>query len=829
MKNEKQQVYLICNAHLDPVWLWEWEEGAAEAVSTFRTAAELCEANEAFVFNHNEVTLYRWVQEYEPALFKRIQQLVKAGRWHIMGGWFLQPDCNMPSGESQVRQILAGKSYFKKYFDVEPSTAINFDPFGHSRGLVQILAKSGYDSYLFGRPRADDLTLPEDDFVWEGFDGSRVMATRFTGWYESPLGQARSTIIGRMEQEVGRSPLAVLWGVGNHGGGPSRKDIQDVAQLIEERDNVEIRHATPELYFKSLSEKRTNLPVHSDDLNPWAVGCYTSQVLIKQRHRQLENAFFRVEKMVSAAAMQGRMDWPRTGLEEALHDLLNTQFHDILPGSSIERVEQSALRQADHGLEILSRLQAKAFFALAEGERKAEEGEIPVLVYNPHPVTISRTVECEFNLADRNRDSGTFMDVDVLCVGEPLPAQVEKELSTADCEWRKRIVFSAELRPGMNRFDCVPRQVPDKPAPSLNTCDGKIIFETDSLRVIINEKTGLLDRYCVNGVEYTQPNAFQPLVLNDNDDPWGMLSDRFRDVAGCFELMSPEEAAAFSGIPGSPVGPVRIVEDGAVRLVVEVLFSYGDSFICQQYKLPKLGTEIEVESRVYWFEKNRLLKLSVPVCGSAHRYLGQTAYGVQDLPVNGREAVAQKWVATVSKEGNMLSCINEGVYGSDFSEDGLRMTLLRSPAYSAHPDGDGMIQIPQDRYLPRSDQGRRTFRFWLNGGPSAQRMEQIESEALAHNEKPPALSFFPPGAGPPARPPVVLSDSTVQMSALKKSEDDDGFVVRLFEPTGQARSVTLTLPIHSRSEKIEMDPFEIKTLHIQAGTGVLTERNLLER
>ena len=157
-----KRVHLICNAHLDPVWLWEWQEGAAETISTFRTAVELCEKNKTFIFNHNEVVLYQWIEEFDPALFCRIQAQVKAGRWHIMGGWYLQPDCNMPSGESFVRHILHGKRYFKEKFGVNVTTAINFDPFGHTRGLVQIMAKSGFDSYLFGRPQ--ELKLPDSQW-----------------------------------------------------------------------------------------------------------------------------------------------------------------------------------------------------------------------------------------------------------------------------------------------------------------------------------------------------------------------------------------------------------------------------------------------------------------------------------------------------------------------------------------------------------------------------------------------------------------------------------------------------------------------------------------
>jgi alpha-mannosidase len=188
------RLHLICNAHLDPVWLWEWEEGAAEANSTFRVAADLCEEFSGFVFNHNEVTLYRWVEEYEPALFARIQRLVAEGKWHIMGGWYLQPDCNMPSGESFVRQILVGKGYFKDKFGVEPTTAINFDPFGHNRGLVQILRKAGYDSYLFCRPGQDDCALPSDDFTWVGFDGSEIMGHRSSSFYNQPLGKAHEKV-----------------------------------------------------------------------------------------------------------------------------------------------------------------------------------------------------------------------------------------------------------------------------------------------------------------------------------------------------------------------------------------------------------------------------------------------------------------------------------------------------------------------------------------------------------------------------------------------------------------------------------------------------------
>jgi len=829
MKKTAQKIHLICNAHLDPVWLWEWEEGAAEAISTFRTAAELCEKNDTFVFNHNEVTPYKWVQEYEPALFKRIQKLVAAGRWHIMGGWYLQPDCNMPSGESFVRQILLGKAYFKKHFGVEPSTAINFDPFGHTRGLVQILAKSGFDSYLFGRPQPKFQKLPDDNFTWVGYDGSEIMATRFKFPYNSPLGQAKEKIEQHIVDYPAEQISAVLWGVGNHGGGPSRFDVRQVNKLISETKDKKIIHSTPEAYFKELGKARGELPKHKNDLNPWAAGCYTSQIRIKQKHRLLENELYMLEKMASTASAQGLMKYPYDEIHQALCDLMVIEFHDILPGSSIEPVEEAAIRQADHGLEIASRLKARAFFALAAGQKKAKEGEIPILVYNPHPFTITQPVECEFQLADLNMDGG-FYQVDVYQRGKKLPTQVEKELCDIPAEWRKRVAFSAELAPGMNRFDSRLTKIPEKPSPALKAKGGKIVFKTKELEVVINTKTGLVDRYRVGGVDCTGKNAFEPIVIADNEDPWGMVVSSFSDIAGRFKLASKAAGTKFSGVKGPAIDSVRIIEDGPSRSVVEAVFAYDLSYIMQRYKLPKQGTEVEVETQVYWNEKDKMLKLSVPTAGREQKYLGQVAYGVQELPTNGDEAVAQKWVAVVSKKDNLaLTCINNGTYGSDFSPAGLRLSLLRSPGYAAHPGDDHMGHMQRDRYTPRCDQGRRSFKFWFNAGKAKSRLEKIDREALAKNEKPMALSFFPPGLGKAPKPLAVLSDGVVQMAALKRAESNGDIIVRLFEPTGKARSTTLSLLAMAKQLKVSLGAFEIKTLRISPRSGLVREVNLLEK
>lgn len=823
-----KRVHLICNAHLDPVWQWEWEEGVAAAVSTFRTAADLCEQFDEFIFCHNEAVLYAWVEEYEPELFARIQRLVKEGKWHIMGGWYLQPDCNMPSGESFVRQIVLGKSYFKEKFGVEPSTAINFDPFGHNRGMAQILAKSGYDSYLFCRPGEPDLPLESDQFVWVGFDGSEILATR-AAHYNSPLGGARQKAQSEIERTQGWRHVPVLWGVGDHGGGPSRGDLADLRDFIAESTDPAVLHSTPEAYFADLATIKDSLPRRADDINPWAVGCYTSQVRIKQRHRLLENELYATEKMAASASAQGLMDYPSDDLAEAGRDLAFCEFHDILPGSSVQSVEDMSLRVLDHGLEIISRAKARAFFALASGQPKANEGEIPFLVYNPHPYPVRTVVECEFQLDDIIWTE-QFTAATVYAGSRPIPCQHEKEAGNLALDWRKRVAFVADLAPScMNRFDCKLEVLPSKPKHTLEPTGDKIIFKGEQVEAIISTKTGLLDSYKIGGVEYIGKGAFEPLVMMDDEDPWGMRTRGYREVVGRFELMSDEDGTRFSGVTAGTIPSVRVIEDGEVRSVVEAVFGYGDSAVCQQYLLPKIGTELEVRTRVHWNEKTRMLKLSVPVPDGGYRYLGQVAYGVQELPSNGDEAVAQKWTAVVSDERNTaLTCINDGIYGSDFSDDGLRLTLLRSPGYCAHPIADRPL-LPQDRYMPRIDQGERLYRFWLNGGETTDRLAIVDREALARNEKPYALSFFPSGLGEMPKQLVILSDDAIQMTAAKLSEDGADLIIRLFEPTGSERETLLSLPFCGLEQKITMRPFEIKTLRVNPTKRTITETDLLER
>ena len=820
-----KRLHLICNAHLDPVWLWEWEEGAAEALSTFRCAADFCDEFDGFVFNHNEAVLYRWVQEYEPALFKRIHRLIQQGKWHVMGGWWLQPDCNLPSGESLVRQILLGKTWFKNNLGVEPRSAMNVDPFGHSRGLVQILAKSGHDSYLFCRPLVSDQVLPGQDFRWLGYDGSEVLGHRVLEWYNSGLGKAGEKIsswLQRRRTELPNEDLGmILWGVGNHGGGPSRQDLRELAKIQKESRDWQVLHSTPEAYFKEVAPRREQLPIHAKDLNPWGVGCYTSQIRIKQLHRQLENELYATEQMAAAAFFQQRMAWPETELSRAQEDLLFSEFHDILPGSSIQRVEDTSIRLLNHGLEEISRIKGRAFFALAQGQAKAKAGEIPVLVYNPHPFSVTVEISVEFQLQDQNwKDE--FTNIVAYHKGRALPTQVEKEASNLTLDWRKKVVFRATLAPSaMNRFDCKLHIILAKPVPEA----ARLTVKTADLDAAIDPHSGLLSRWKVQGHDFATAAIGTPLVIKDNEDPWGMSVHAFRTVSGSFTLLTPTAAARFAGVRAAELAPVRVIEDGPVRKVIEALFGYGLSRLQLRWLLPKNGSAIGLEVRVLWNEKDSMLKLSVPTGLAKSRLRGQVAYGVDDLPSDGNEVVAQQWVA-VTNERFAVTVVNNGTYGSDCLNGELRLSLLRSPAYSAHPINDRPL-VPQDRLTPRIDQGERQFSFRLMAGPATTCLAAIDRQAVVFNRPPMALSFFPAGGGSAAQPGFLLSDDLCQLTACKRAENGKGLILRIFNPSAEPRRTTLRVPVVGASLALRLSPFEIRTLRLRGTT--FTEVDLLEK
>lgn len=819
-----KKLHLICNAHLDPVWQWEWEEGAAEALSTFRIAADFCEEYDNFVFCHNEALLYQWIEEYDPALFKHIQELVMKDKWHIMGGWQLQPDCNMPSGESFVRQILSGRKYFLEKFGKAPTVAINFDPFGHSRGLVQIMKKSGYEGYLFMRPDSGFMELPNDEFKWVGYDGSEITAVRLPGGYGSGKGKAAIKALDYIERCNEDDFFICLWGIGNHGGGPSKEDIENLNALAleKEKEGVTLIHSTPEKYFAEVEEKRT-LPKVEKSLNSWAPGCYTSMIRVKQKHRKAENEFFLAECMASHAANEGLMEYPEKELAQALYDITLIEFHDTLPGSSIQPAEEMSMRTFDHALEILSRIKAKAFFALASGQEKAPSDKIPVFIYNPYPYKVSGDFFCEFMLWDQIWEDKFLKPIVYDENGRICPSQCEKEHSTLPLEWRKRVVFNAELEPmKMNRFECGFEEI-KRNVPFLKSDDTHFIFESGTQTIRISKSTGLIDEYSDKNENYVKNGAFSLEVWKDNHDPWYMENHSWLEKIGEFNLLDKKQTKEFCHI-NNEIEPVHVIESGCVRTTVEAVFGYNNSKAVVKYIMSEKD-KLKIDIRVVWDEKQKMLKLNIPSSFGADTCIGEHAYGREKLFGSLKENVSQKYLVEC-KDDKAILCINNGVYGSSFDDENgeLKITLLRSPSYCAHPIGDRVV-MPQDRYMPYMEQGERDFSFMFDIGDSSDILEKASRTAQHFNAAPMALSFYPTGVGKKPESPVLIAENNIiNITAFKKADNGDGYIVRLFNPTENPQSAKLKF--YENEVSLNFAPFEIKTF--RALKEYLTETDLME-
>ncbi len=790
-----KKIHLLCNAHLDPIWLWARNEGIAEAISTFRVAADFCEKYDNFIFNHNESVLYEWVEENEPELFKKIQELVKKGKWRIMGGWYLQPDCTMPSAEGFLRQIETGNAYFKEKFGIKPTTAINFDPFGHTRGLVQILRKTGYHSYLFMRPH--NVVGNDTDFIWRGYDGSEIIGHSMWGGYNCARGEVTKKI-DRFLNDSHDGANLMLWGVGNHGGGPSKIDLDSIEEYIKNHPEIIIEHSYCENYFSEVNTKELN--TYGKSLVHCMVGCYTTMAKVKQNYRALENELVTCEKMLALSGVE----YDKKELKAAEKALLFSQFHDILPGTMIKAGEDEILRLLGYGREIVSRLTAKAFFKLCEGQKKAVDGEIPVLVFNPHPYPITKEVQVEFQLADQNWNEGETTLVNIKDEeGNYLPCQNEKESSSLTMDWRKRICFRAELKPmSINRFDCElhVEKIDKRPILPLEETDTHFIFKNNKISVLINKKTGLIDKYDANGVNLLKENSGKILVYKDNEDPWGMTNDGFYDRTGEFEPLSKEGANIFAGYPDAACNNVHVIENGEVRTKIQATFKNRNSFAIVAYTLSKEDSYIDIDIKILANDVNTLYKLSFDTNFEAPLFIGQTAYGREELLKEEKEITFQKWCA-FKDDNKAFAIMNKSTYGGSGIDNTLNVTLMRTPVYSAHPINSRPI-TDNDRFHNHIDMGERDFSYRLTPD-----LENIDTEAEIFNQPPYALSFFPSGNGEKLDNGIEISNKEIVLSCYKKNEQGN-YLLRLFNSSDN--NETATLFINGKVKEINFTPFEAK-------------------
>ena len=344
------------------------------------------------------------------------------------------------------------------------------------------------------------------------------------------------------------------------------------------------------------------------------------------------------------------------------------------------------------------------------------------------------------------------------------------------------------------------------------------------MQVVINTATGLVDTYAVKGRNFCKPGSLQLITQPDTFNSWGISPCDFTG-SSAFTLLSPHEGSAFSGLFEVVVPSVRIIEDGDVRTVVEAVFGYHDSYAYQRYLLPKHGTSFDVETGVYWNEKDQHLKLRIDTMLEKAGYIGQVPFGRDTLASNGEEAVAHKWVALQDGD-TAFSVLNTGTYGSNAKNGTIGLTLLRSAGFSAGDCAEKALR--EIRFHPRMEQGERIFRFRVNAGNADTLLHAIDSEALAYNERPYVVPFCPSGRGEKPAPAIVLDNTGIMLSCMKLAEDRQGIILRLYECEGKVQSTGIRLMGGAVTETLSFKPFEIRTFRLNPATNVLAETTLLE-
>lgn len=804
-------LHMIGNAHLDPVWLWQWPEGFQEAKATVRSALDRINEFPEFIFTSSSPAIYEWIEENDPAIFEEIKARVAEGRWKLCGGWWVQPDCNIPSGESFVRHGLYGQRYFQEKFGLIASVGYNVDSFGHAGTFPQIFRKMGIDSYIFMRPGPHEMELPGPIFWWESNDGSRVLTYRIPHAYTAgrSIEELREHILSNAAEARADYPeMMCFYGVGNHGGGPTIANLHAIAEWNNDPEFPTMIQSSPREFLDRVLASGIDIPVVHDDLQHHASGCYSVHSGIKRWNRQAENLLLSAEKWSSVATRLLGRPYP-ADLTGAWKQVLFNQFHDILAGTSLEAAYDDARDTYGEAMAIARRRQTHALHAIAwQIDIPLREETTPIVVFNPHAWPVSATVELEIGNFGRNTRSFALENDQ----GALVPVQLVQSQATVD-HWRHRIAFTTDLPPlGYRTFHASQPETAPEPQTPLQIGDHRI--QNEHLLLEIDSQSGTIERLFDkhNGVEIITGNGASAIVIDDPSDTWSHGVLRFDREIGRFTAKR-----------------VSIIEQGPVRAGIRVESEYGNSAIMQDFLLVAGADQIEVRVTVDWHEHFKALKLAFPLNLTATNTTYEIPYGIQERPENGEEEPGQAWIDMTGvipggETAYGLSLLNDGKYSFHSIPGTLALTVLRSPIYAHH---DPYVPEPDGHYS-FMDQGIQHFTYvlaphagnWRVGG-AVRRAAELNQPAVA------MLETFHAGTLPRSASFTSVDTDSIVVSVLKQAEDGSALIIRLYETAGESTNARLSLPAWNREIPLSFTPYEIKTLRVPAD-GEAFEVNLLE-
>ena len=824
MSNERK-VHLIGNAHLDPIWLWRWQEGCGEVLQTFRSALDRLNEYPDFVFTCSSASYYKWVEEIAPDMFEEIRERVKEGRWVPVNGWWVQPDCNIPSAESFARQALYSQLYYNEKFGRICKTAYNVDSFGHSGMLPQLIKNGGMNAYVMMRPGPHENSEIPNMFTWESLDGTRIPTFRIPA--ESGYGANSAEDISRtrdfseklMAEE--NHGMMIFYGVGNHGGGPTRRCIEYLESRLKKDGYHDMIFSSPDAFFEAHCLEKVELPIWKDDLQHHASGCYSATSLVKQLNRRLENSLYFSEAFATVASKTAGMRDRTEDFKEAWRDVCFNQFHDILCGCSIMEAYDDVNAAMGHALTISDRIQNEAFLRIARRIDTWIDGvsdpvcEVrghscgkfprPVVVFNPLSFPIKVPVRTYHPSKQVKDDAGN----DVIFSNVRSSRSNDSHLDTVFIADVPAVGYAVYwLKPCWNENSDLPEVHIDTDVSAHD-----FSMENEYLKVSFDKHTGfitsLVDKK--SGYDYAsddKPIAVPTVISDSKTDTWAHMVFRFHDIKGIMKLEK-----------------IELVEDGNARAVIRTRHSFGGSYLVQDFILASGQRILRSKCKALWTEDFTLLKMSFPVGGENRINTYEIPGAYIKRPTNGEEEPAGRWGAISFDDGGKrtLALLNDSKYSYDCPDNDLRLTVIRNVIFADHYSDRPAANFNF------TDEGIQRFEYGVFVCDGEAEKSDIMNEAAMFNIRPAAVpESFHKGVLPQRKGFLSVDRDNIIMTALKFCEDGSGdCVARFYETRGEDTRAHIVCEMLNADFNVDFGHNEIKTLRISKN-GEVRETDFLE-
>ncbi|GAC1419216.1 MAG: alpha-mannosidase [Acidobacteriaceae bacterium] len=795
------------NSHIDAAWLWPRSETIDVVKRTFTTALQLMNEYPDYTFTQSAAQYSAWMADKYPELNAQIKQRIKEGRWQIVGGMWVEPDLNIPDGESLVRQLLVGQRYFQKEYGVQARIGWNPDSFGYNWQLPQIYKRSGMDYFVTQKMHWNDTNqLPFRLFWWESPDGSKVLTYFPTDYVHLNVSPTRiaADYAESAQRNPGTTEMLDLYGVGDHGGGPTRDMLDQADHWMAEGKKTEsavpsMQYGTPQQYFTDVEGKLQaespvwnydkiakgytapaagasggmGVPTWKDELYfEYHRGVFTSQAIHKSNNRRSEVATLDAEKLASMAWLGGKT-YPAEELTDSWKKITFNQFHDLAAGSGIAVIYRDAQKDYTEVFRSDREIGQASLQALSATVDTRVKSGVPLMVTNTMAWPRTGTVETEVQLPAESAH-----DVAVAGPHGPVLSQV---ISSDAKNHTYKLLVRAEDVPALGYTTLA---VTEGGAKNTGTTDLKLSDQSGSI-TLSNAHVGLVvDKHtgCITSLmalpaktEFLAPKAC------------GNQLQTYKDLPKDYDAWNIDPGTLDGTMtPITGVDAVSVVSDGSLRKTVRVARTWQGSKFVQDISLDAGADQVQVANDVEWHETHVLLKAAFPLAATSAKATYEIPYGSIERTTARTnswekakfEVPALRW-ADLGDEHQGLSVLNDSKYGYDALGNTLRLTLLRSPTW---PD-------------PDADRGHQHFVYALYPHAGSWKQAMTVRHGYELNDPMQAEQVFPhAGTLPAAHSWGAVENANVTLTAVKKAEDADALVFRMYEWAGTASEVKLHVP-----------------------------------